>query len=88
MGFEDVTNGTTIGTYADTDPNPNAYDFGLLALGASTEAFGLSNDPGIPDNGIDITNVTIHFEPVPEPSTAVLSLICGLSLIGLRRRRK
>jgi len=39
-----------------------------LALGASSEAFGLSNDPGDPSNGIDITNVTINFATLAAPA--------------------
>jgi len=44
---------TSVGTLNFTDSSPATLEFGTLALGASSEAFGLSNDPGDPSNGID-----------------------------------
>ena len=57
----------------------------MLAYGASSSAFGSSNTPGDPDNGIDITNVTVEFRPIPEPSAAVLGLMGALMFIKRRR---
>jgi hypothetical protein len=90
-GDIDVT--TQLGGASDTETiiAPGSYDFGLLALGASSGAFGSSNTPGDADNGIDITNFTLQFSTeataVPEPSSAAL-LIGGLASLGLVRRRK
>jgi len=63
---------TSIGTLNFTDFSPPTLEFGTLALGASSEAFGLSNDPGDPSNGIDISNVTITFGTASEPEPEVL----------------
>ena len=63
---------TSIGTLNFTDFSPPTLEFGTLALGASSEAFGLSNDPGDPSNGIDISNVTITFGTASEPEAEVL----------------
>ena len=43
------------------DTAPLSYNFGMLALNASSGAFGSSNVPGEADNGIDLTNVTVEF---------------------------
>ena len=71
VAVEFLQSGTHLGTLNFTDTSPATLEFGTLALGASSEAFGLSNDPGDPSNGIDISNVTITFgtasEPEPEP---------------------
>ena len=63
-----LQNGTSLGTLNFTDTSPATLEFGTLALGASSEAFGLSNDPGDPSNGIDITNVTINFATLAAPA--------------------
>jgi hypothetical protein len=47
-------------------------DFGMLAFWANSNIFGTSSTPGQPDNGVDFTNVTIEFIPVPEPVSLVL----------------
>ena len=78
-----LVNGTSLGTLNFTDTSPATLEFGTLALGASSEAFGLSNDPGDPSNGIDISNVTITFgtaaEPEPEPEPDALKGDCDLN---------
>jgi hypothetical protein len=74
-------------SYSVVDAAPLSYDFGLLAFGSSSGAFGSSNSPGDPDNGIDITNVSVTFVPVPEPSSVVLCLLGGLVLLLGKRRR-
>ena len=86
--FTDVTSGTVIGTHSETDATPASLSFGLLAFGASSEAFGLSNDGGIPDNGIDITRFLLESEiaVIPEPSSLALLGLMGCA--GLIRRRR
>jgi len=80
-GFLD---GTVFGTGA-------TFDF--LGLSVTSGAFGVANADGLnlvgePDNGLDITNVTVEFIPgVPEPGSAGL-LLGVLAGLGLVRRRK
>ena len=68
VSVEFLQGATSIGTLNFTDSSPATLEFGTLALGASSEAFGLSNDPGDPSNGIDITNVTINFVTLAAPA--------------------
>ncbi|MBB6428392.1 PEP-CTERM sorting domain-containing protein [Algisphaera agarilytica] len=71
-------------THSDTDDSPVSFDFGMLAFGASTNAFGTSNTPGEMDNGIDLTRVNVVYNPIPEPGSMALISLGGLAL--LRRR--
>jgi len=48
-------------SFTISDPAPLSSNFGMLAINASSAAFGVSNVPGEPDNGIDITNINIEF---------------------------
>lgn len=85
-GGLDITTTFLGNTYTVSDPSPGSYDFGMLAYSSSSGAFGSSNSPGDPDNGIDITNVRVEFaQGIPEP-TALATLVTGLAL-GLVRRR-
>lgn len=65
-----LTNNTLdseLGTLTLTDETPGSFDFGMLAMGASTDAFGSSNaNDGGTDNGIEITNFTVDFTPFYE----------------------
>ncbi|MEM6853994.1 MAG: PEP-CTERM sorting domain-containing protein, partial [Planctomycetota bacterium] len=67
------------------DDTPQSFDFGMLALGSSSGAFGSSNSAGDPDNGIDITNVSVDYTPIPEPGTLALGLLGGLTILARRR---
>ena len=67
----------------------DAFDsesFGMLGFHANSNIFGSSNDPTAPDNGIDFSNVTVEFCPIPEPGTMVLLLGALVALPGLGRR--
>ncbi len=48
-------------SFTISDASPLSFNFGMLAINASSDAFGTSNVPGEPDNGIDITNINIEF---------------------------
>lgn len=73
-------------THSDTDDSPLSFDFGMLAFGASSGAFGTSNTAGEADNGLDFTNVTVEYLPVPEPGTLALGLLGGIALLARRRQ--
>ncbi|MEO0514263.1 MAG: PEP-CTERM sorting domain-containing protein [Planctomycetota bacterium] len=76
--------GTSIGV--------NTTTFDLLAFHATSGAFGGtggiapgSSNTGEANNGIDISNVTVTFTPVPEPGSLAL-LGAGACLLATRRR--
>ena len=48
-------------SFTVNDSSPLSYNFGMLAMHSSSEAFGSVNSPGQDDNGIDITNVSVEF---------------------------
>lgn len=62
----------------------DSTSYGMLAFWANSNVFGSSGAANTADNGIDFSNVTIEFTPVPEP-TAVIGLAAAGAL--LRRRR-
>ena len=74
----------------------NTTTFDLFTISATTGAFGGTEQAGVPggssvgdpNNGIDISNVTINFtSTVPEPGSAMF-LLSGLAGLGFVRRRK
>lgn len=65
----------------------DSFDFGMLGFHVNSNTFGSSNSAGDPDNGIDFSNITIEFLPVPEPSSAALVLGAVSLLAGIGRRR-
>lgn len=69
-GFGDDASNTV------TDLQPLSYNFGMLALGASTNAFGSSNvnDGGI-DNGIEINNFVVEVVANPNPVDPVTPFV-------------
>jgi hypothetical protein len=87
-GDLEITTGFAGSSDTETITSPLSYDFGMLAMGSSSGAFGSSNSPGDPDNGIDITSFTLEFETaaIPEPGSATF-LIGSLVSLGLVRRR-
>jgi len=64
----------------------DSADFGMLAFWANSNTFGSSATANTADNGIDFSNVTIEFVPVPEPTGAMLALV--LAGFALRRGRR
>jgi hypothetical protein len=79
-----ATLGTATHTISDAFDSAN---FGMLAFWANSNVFGSSATAGQPNNGIDFSNVTIEFVPVPEPGAAAA---LGLLIAGaaLRRTRR
>lgn len=82
----DITTTFLGNTFTVNDPAPVSFDFGMLTYGASSGAFGSSNSAGDPDNGIDITNVTVEFTGIPEPASAIY-VAAVLLMGGIARRR-
>ncbi len=65
-GTLDITAEFNGGVHTSTDFAPASYSFGMLAMGASTGAFGSTNTAGtdpnvINDNGVDITAFKVEF---------------------------
>lgn len=73
-------------SYSNTD-DFDSVNFSMLGFHANSRTFGDSNSAGDPDNGIDFSNITIEFLPVPEPSSAALVLGAVSLLAGIGRRR-
>lgn len=73
-------------SFTVTDAAPASFDFGMLAFGSSSSAFGSNNNQGDPDNGIEITEVTVDFNPIPEPGSLALLGLGGLALFSRRRK--
>ncbi|GAA6137434.1 hypothetical protein NBRC116583_11810 [Arenicella sp. 4NH20-0111] len=47
-------------TFTATDLVPASFNIGMLAVNASSDAFGTSNTPSDPDNGIDLVSVYVE----------------------------
>ena len=80
----------------DSD-GPFSTTFGFFGIGVSSDAFGVSNDPGLNaagveidglanDNGIEITNVRIEFSEIPEPSSLMLAFAAVAPLVRRKKR--
>ena len=65
----------------------DSIDIGLLGFWANSNLFGSSSVPNTPDNGIDFTNVTIEYIPVPEPASMMLLAVGSLLLFRRPARR-
>jgi hypothetical protein len=72
-------------THTVTDAFDSAT-VGMLGFWANSNLFGSSGTPGEANNGIDFTNVTIEFIPVPEPAALGVVALSTL-LLSLRARR-
>ena len=59
--------------------------FGMFGVHVNSGQFGITNQQGEPDNGLDFTNIKIEFKPIPEPSS-MFAVILGL--FGLLRFRR
>jgi len=63
--------------------------FDILAFHVNSNTFGSTNGSGDADNGIDFQNVTLEAEIaplIPEPSSALLSLLGGMIVLRIRLR--
>ena len=48
-------------SFSISDDAPLSTQFGMMALNVSSDAMGISNVPGEPDNGLEITNFNVEF---------------------------
>ena len=69
-----------------TTATPDSLAFDFLGFAVSGGAFGSVNDAGVADNGIDFTNVSVTFTPVPEPAS--MAMLAGGAMMLAGRRRK
>jgi hypothetical protein len=81
----ELTGALGTATHTVTDAFDSA-SFGFLGFWVNSNVFGTSNVPGEANNGIDFSNVTIEFVPIPEPSAAVLAMV-AVGVGGAVRRR-
>jgi hypothetical protein len=59
----------------------------MIAFWANSNVFGSSATIGAANNGIDFSNITIEFSPVPEPATLTTIGVAAL-LCAVRARRR
>jgi hypothetical protein len=79
------TLGTATHTLTDAFDSAN---IGMLAFWSNSNLFGSSATPGEADNGIDFTNVTVEFIPIPEPASLVFVIVGGALAAWPRRARR
>ena len=82
----EVTSTLGEASFTALDETFDSVDFGMLGFWANSNLFGSSPDPDTANNGIDFSNVTIEFVPVPEPASLSL-LALGLGWVARRPRR-
>jgi hypothetical protein len=80
-----VTGTLGAASHSVTDTFDSA-SFGMLAFWANSNIFGSSATAGTADNGIDFTNVTIEFIPIPEPASLGLAGLAALAAAAARGR--
>jgi hypothetical protein len=79
----------TLGAYSHTNVDTfDSVDIGLLAFWANSNVFGTASTLNTANNGIDFSNITIEFIPVPEPATLTMFAIAALFQAFLTGRRK
>lgn len=65
----------------------DSSSLGMFGIHVNSNQFGSTNQQGEPDNGLDFSNITIEFIPIPEPSLMGLLLIGMLGFLSVRRQR-
>lgn len=76
--------GSLLDSHTRSDASGIANNIGMLGIWANSNTFG-STTASDPDNGITFSNVTVEYNPIPEPSSAGLLLLGGM--LAFRRRR-
>ena len=72
----------TLGAYSHTNVDTfDSANIGMLAFWANSNVFGSASTLNTANNGIDFSNITIEFIPVPEPATLTMFAI-GSSISG------
>ena len=79
----------TLGSYSHSNTDAfDSADIGMIAFWANSNVFGSASTIGTANNGIDFSNITIEFFPVPEPTALTLLGMTALLLAFRTRRRE